>query len=396
MKSLFPILTLVSLSRLALAANFTLLRDSSGNGFFDDWTFYGNYDNTTSGDVNYVNQAQSTNLAFVNSAGRAIIKVDNTSFVPYNQKRNSVRIGSKDYYTFGSVWVFDIAHIPYGCSVWPSVWSSAFIWPDQGEIDIVEGINKMTANQMALHASAGCNAATGTNAINQPSITNCNATSKSGCTVPEKQPNSYGESFASAGGGVWATQFDVSGIYIWFWSRANVPKSITTATNSIDISSWGNPSAAFPSSSCNIPQIFGPQQLIVDITLCGAWAGMSSLFGPSCAPSGNQTDPNLCYITDVINNGTSDYATAYFEFNSIRTYGVNTSVLVSFDGTPESGSNSSTGSSSGSSSSSGTSNSSGASSGSTQGSSARVNLMVTPRGLYAGMAAATFLSWLVL
>jgi len=127
--------------------------------------------------------------------------------VPYNEKRNSVcspffsglstplqireytnrttqvRIGSKDYYALGSVWVFDIAHLPYGCSVWPGVWTSAFKWPDQGEIDIVEGINKMTSNQMALHTIAGCNAATGTNAINQPAITNCNDTQGSGCTV---------------------------------------------------------------------------------------------------------------------------------------------------------------------------------------------------------------------
>lgn len=63
------------------------------------------------------------------------------------------------------------------------MWTSAFKWPDQGEIDIVEGINKMTSNQMALHTVAGCNAATGTNAINQPAITNCNDTQGSGCTV---------------------------------------------------------------------------------------------------------------------------------------------------------------------------------------------------------------------
>jgi hypothetical protein len=34
----------------------------------------------------------------------------------------------------------------------------------------------------------------------------------SGCTVLETSPNSYNEGFAAAGGGVWATQFDVAGI----------------------------------------------------------------------------------------------------------------------------------------------------------------------------------------
>ena len=104
-----------------------------------------------------------------------------------------VRIGSKDYYALGSIWIFDIAHLPYGCSVWPGVWTSAFKWPDQGEIDIVEGINKMTSNQMALHTLAGCNAATGTNAVNQPAITNCNDTQGSECTVVSVLGNVGGE-----------------------------------------------------------------------------------------------------------------------------------------------------------------------------------------------------------
>lgn len=34
----------------------------------------------------------------------------------------------------------------------------------------------------------------------------------SGCVVAETAPNSYASGFAAAGGGVWATQFDVSGI----------------------------------------------------------------------------------------------------------------------------------------------------------------------------------------
>lgn len=53
--------------------------------------------------------------------------------------------------------------------------------------------------------------------------------------------------------------------------RANVPASIASATNSLDISTWGPPSAAYPAATCNIPQFFGAQQLVIDITLCGDW-----------------------------------------------------------------------------------------------------------------------------
>ena len=61
---------------------------------------------------------------------------------------------------------------------------------------------------------------------------------------------------------------------VWFWSREDIPPSITQAnsTSSIDISQWGTPSAAYPASSeCNITQFFTPQQLVFDIALCGHW-----------------------------------------------------------------------------------------------------------------------------
>jgi hypothetical protein len=70
-------------------------------------------------------------------------------------------------------------------------------------------VNLMSYNQMALHALNGCTKAsdsqqTGTN--NSP-----NCTDGTGCTVLETNQNSGGAAFANAQGGVWATQFDVSG-----------------------------------------------------------------------------------------------------------------------------------------------------------------------------------------
>lgn len=88
----------------------------------------------------------------------------------------------------------------------------------------------MSANQMAIHTSSGCT----------QSGTDCSQ--GAGCTVGEKSDGSYGSAFASAGGGVWATQFDTTGIKsvfrslvivatltfpkfrsIWFWSVRITP-----------------------------------------------------------------------------------------------------------------------------------------------------------------------------
>ena len=64
----------------------------------------------------FVTKDQSSSLAYVDSNNHAIIKVDNTTNVPYNEKRNTVRMTSKDSYGLGSVWIADMYHVPYGVS----------------------------------------------------------------------------------------------------------------------------------------------------------------------------------------------------------------------------------------------------------------------------------------
>lgn len=74
-------------------------------------------DNLTHGDAIFVSQevASSANLAYINDAGNAIIKVDNTTNVQAGQKRNTVRIQTNDLFGVGSLWIADMVHVPYGC-----------------------------------------------------------------------------------------------------------------------------------------------------------------------------------------------------------------------------------------------------------------------------------------
>lgn len=69
----------------------------------------------------------------------------------------------------------------------------------------------MSSNQMAIHTTPGCTHNGSEYQLGTSgSTTNCSEAA--GCTVTETTPNSYGSGFAQAGGGVWATQFDASGI----------------------------------------------------------------------------------------------------------------------------------------------------------------------------------------
>ncbi|KIY70854.1 glycoside hydrolase family 16 protein [Cylindrobasidium torrendii FP15055 ss-10] len=304
-------------------ACYDLVDEYKGSSFFDRWDFFGNYDNLTLGDVWWLGRqsAFSQGLAYVNGAGNAILKVDNMHNVPYNEKRNSVRITTQKDYDVGSLWIIDALHIPFGCSVWPAFWTVGPNWPQDGEIDIIEGINVMPFNQMALHTSPGCHHPPENEQyqISQTLLTDCS--DPAGCTVLEVQENSFYTGFAAAGGGVWATQFDVAGYAvasIWFWSRSNVPAGIaaSNSTSPLDISSWGPPTASYPATYCNITEFFSRQKLVLDITLCGKWAGLTEQYFPTC---GSQGPTGQCYQDQVVGSG-DNYNDAYFEINSIRAY----------------------------------------------------------------------------
>ena len=67
----------------------------------------------------YVGQsaAQKSNLAYINDAGNAIMRVDNSSSLKFGDKRDSVHITSQDLFTVGTVWIADFLHVPFGVRI---------------------------------------------------------------------------------------------------------------------------------------------------------------------------------------------------------------------------------------------------------------------------------------
>ena len=115
--------------------------------------------------------------------------------------------------------------------VWPSFWTlgTETTWPGAGEIDIIEAINNMNNNQVALHTTVGCYQANVT--TQEGTTTEIDCSTPQGCLVQENKPNSYGPNFATAGGGVFVARLDISGIFLWFFSVCRTSFALTLVSH---------------------------------------------------------------------------------------------------------------------------------------------------------------------
>ncbi|KAH9850670.1 concanavalin A-like lectin/glucanase domain-containing protein [Lenzites betulinus] len=296
-----------------------------GSSFFDGWVFQNSIDDTTHGVAQYLDQAdaQSANLIEINSAGNAVMRVETTGTV--SGYRKSIRITTQYSYTGGLI-VLDAVHMPTGCGTWPAFWSNGPNWPAGGEIDMVEGVNDYTNNQVTLHTAPGCSMSSSdpsTLGISGSLVgtTDCAAadTGNAGCGVRASQTNSYGAPFNSMNGGVYATQWDSDGITTWFFPRSSIPSDLSSGAP--QPTTWGTPIATFPASSCDPFKFFYQHTAIFDTTLCGDWAG--SVWDATGVPGQDQSCAQRTGVATcqdfVLNNGGS-FDEAYWEVASVKIY----------------------------------------------------------------------------
>ncbi|GAA5858209.1 hypothetical protein JCM1840_001088 [Sporobolomyces johnsonii] len=297
-----------------------------GSSFFSGW-FWLNQTDPTHGSVSYIDQADSMaqNLTYISSSGTAIISIDRVSRLAAGTPRNSVRLSTNDVYNAGSLIIADFKHVPVGCGTWPAFWAYNNPWPQMGEIDIYEGVNSRTFNQYTLHTASGCvrNTTIPMTGNTEWASADCYAYSgSSGCTVFDYDPTSYGAGFNAAGGGVFALQFAETGISIWHWQRSNIPSDVKNGAPRPR--TWGTPVAAWDGSTCDTRTFFQDLMLTFasrcfDITTCGDWAGIDSVFEASdlsgaCYPKyANCTAANM---------DPAAFAQAYFEVNYIKAFAI--------------------------------------------------------------------------
>ncbi|KAF8633140.1 hypothetical protein AX17_004641 [Amanita inopinata Kibby_2008] len=298
----------------AFGVTYLQTEDHRGTGFLQSFSYEAIRD-PSHGRVNYVDATTAANKNLTYASGNHfVLRADSTTVLNRNGPgRDSVRLMSNRQYTNG-VMIFSLRHIPTGCGTWPAIWTIGPNWPNHGEIDIMEGVNGVGPNQVTLHTSRGCTMPEGRPEKSTEIGNNCDATVNNnvGCGVKLTDAGSFGSTFNQNGGGWYALERTNSFIKVWFWSRAsaNVPSDVSRGDTSVDTDSWGVASAYFPDNSCPISRKFGPQNIAIDLTFCGDWAG--NAYSESGCPS-------TC--VDFVNNNPSAFREAYFDFEWLKIYG---------------------------------------------------------------------------
>ena len=242
--------------------------------------------------------------------------------------RPSVRIQSKESYTHGLI-IADLAHMPASiCGTWPAFWTvNTTNYPRYGEIDILENINEKTVSLQTLHTEEGCYISGNqysTQLKDNVTTYNCDdsATSSifgaqdatSACSGTNSDPNSYGTTFNSNGGGVYAMQWTSDVIRMWNFGPDAIPADITAGTP--DPSTWDLPAFTTEGGVCNIDGLFANHHIIFDTTFCGVYAGKTKFWQETTCYDAEKYPTCDSYV----GANPEAYKEAYWLINSVKVY----------------------------------------------------------------------------
>ncbi|KXT07626.1 hypothetical protein AC578_10124 [Pseudocercospora eumusae] len=287
----------------------------SGGSFFDKFDFFAD-DDPTHGFVTYKNYDACIDEDLIrNTSTNIVMKVDDTNVTPNG--RPSVRISSKNSYNTALI-VLDLDHMPGSiCGLWPAFWTLGPTWPNNGEIDIIEGVSCSTSNAMTLHTGAGCSlesSSTSSNKAFTGAMKNANCVSgggdNTGCQIATSNTNTYGAGLNAINGGIYAMEWTTDFISIWFFPRGSFPHDVLGPNP--DPSEWGLPLSNFR-LSCDMAKSFRDHSIVFDTTFCGDWAGNAWSDDAQCS---GLADTCSTYVE----NNPNAFSEAYWSVNALKVY----------------------------------------------------------------------------
>lgn len=283
-----------------------------GQAFLDFFNYDAGFGDN-GGAAEYVNGI-SEGLAYT-SGDQVILAVDDT---PTVSARGSLRMVSKTKFNAenNNLFIFDIAHMPAVCGTWPAIWFTGANWPYDGEIDVVEGVSLYNRNIYSVHTGSGCTISdSAVSAITSADIvkkggTNCDANvDTAGCGFSDKSTSTFGPGFNAAGGGVFALEFGMSGISMWFFQTGKVPADITKGAPTPG--AWGSPRMSIPTSTCSPTTFFNDLMLVVDTNLAGVFTeGVWASDGAGGQSKSCKAQTGVATAADYVKNHGAEFAEA--------------------------------------------------------------------------------------
>ena len=315
-------LLLASIFPLRTFAAYSLVQDYTGANFYEGFEFFTEPD-PTDGHVQFLSMEDANNTAIAgminggNASMAVYLGVDSTDVAPNG--RNSVRVSSTQSFNHALV-IVDIAHMPGGvCGTWPAFWMVGPNWPNDGEIDIIEGVNDQATNAMTLHTNAGLVVQNISGIQGSMETSNCDVNApdqaqNAGCSIVAESGLTFGAGFNAASGGVYATEWTSDQISTWFFPRGSTPSDITAGTPNPSTESWGAPASLFQGDSgVNLDEHFTNLSIIFDTTFCGQWAGAVWSSSPTCSQLADTCE-------DYVTSQPAAFAEAYWAINSLQVF----------------------------------------------------------------------------
>jgi len=289
---------------LSVQAAYRVSNTYEGTTFFDAFNFFTGGD-PTHGYVNYVDKNTATREGLIHATADLVTIGCDTQNVSTGRGRNSVRLETQAAFN-GGLFIMDLTNMPTGCGTWPAWWLCGPNWPAGGEIDIIEGVNVQTADQVTLHTNAGCTMTANSSAFTGHMV-GANCLGNSGCGIVAGA-NTYGGPFNQNQGGVFALEWTPNHIQSFFFPRSNIPGNIGSGMP--DPSSWGKPFAYFGLGPNCPASHFHDHHMIINLTFCGDWAG--NVFNAQCAGKGT--------CNTYVGKTPGDFKNAFWAIKYVKVY----------------------------------------------------------------------------
>lgn len=272
-------------------SNYRLDWKAEGKGFFNEWEFL-QWD-SNNGAAQYLDrdQAKADNVTIAHDT-HAILQVGKKG-VPMKRKSAKIRTMRNWKYFLAAV---RFTHVPWGCGLWPAFWTNAYgkRWPEGGELDVLEYANEILS-QTSLHTGKENHCQIDSGQLNKPGCKhfpdlngmNYDCTTdypkKLGCasnSVPLQSPaewNMHPVTFVIE----WTETF----VKVFKIPDYGMPQDLLNEDP--QPSGWDKwlisyyPLARSPGCP-NPADVLGPQQLILNIGMCGDWSGKIWGMSPNC------------------------------------------------------------------------------------------------------------------